>query len=148
MKLLILTKQYMDWTNAIFLDSSFFKALLDENDSFHGKSVSLWNRAENDDKYFVTTNFILDEAYTVLRIKGSFSLPYKLRDLIADNPKRIWVERVTNSDEEKAWRWFENDWKKLSFTDCTCFSVMERLGLIEVATFDTHFEQAGYKLYE
>ncbi|MFA7234316.1 MAG: hypothetical protein WC076_09405 [Terrimicrobiaceae bacterium] len=32
-----------------------------------------------------------------------------------------------------------------SFTDCTSFAVMRRLGLVEAATSDSHFQAAGFR---
>ena len=37
-----------------------------------------------------------------------------------------------------------NQDKKWSFTDCTSKVLMERLGIVEVFSFDHHFEQMGF----
>ena len=50
------------------------------------------------------------------------------------------------ADEAQAWKWFLNDWSKLSFTDCVSFAVMKRLDIARAATFDEHFNQARFTL--
>ncbi|MEJ2555027.1 MAG: hypothetical protein P8186_02095 [Anaerolineae bacterium] len=53
----------------------------------------------------------------------------------------VWV---TRDDEQVAWELFKRyDDKTFSFTDCTSFSVMSRLGLNHAFTFDADFTQTG-----
>jgi predicted nucleic acid-binding protein len=50
------------------------------------------------------------------------------------------IVRVSRADEQAAWDLFRRyDDKTFSFTDCTSFVVMERLGLRKAFTFDNHF---------
>jgi len=68
------------------------------------------------------------------------------RDYLVDMIGTIKVERVKSRDEIDAWKWFEKDWSKLSFTDCVSFALMKRLGIKRVFGFDKHFEKAGFVL--
>lgn len=46
----------------------------------------------------------------------------------------------------QAWKWqskFHDH--AFSFTDCTSFAVMRRLGLAEAATSDSNFQTAGFR---
>ena len=52
--------------------------------------------------------------------------------------------RITQEDEERAWDIFcRHEDKGFSFTDCTSFALMERLGIDAVFAFDDHFAQYG-----
>lgn len=134
--------------NRLFVDTSWFKAFVDRRDDFHQQAVLQFNKIENDKLQLVTTNFILDEAYTLIRKRVSKLESFKFRELISGLTGVLSLIRVTPKDENDAWSWFENDWSDLSFTDSTSFAVMKRLGLKDVATFDEHFARAGFTIFK
>ena len=132
--------------NAVFLDTGFFKALVDSDDDFHSQAERLWQRFMQKGDRLITSNFIVDEALTVIRIKCSLEKAVKFRDLLAENSQVIRVVRITVADEGGAWKWFVKHWSGLSFIDCVSFSLMERLGIKRAAAFDEHFKRAGFKV--
>lgn len=129
----------------VFVDTSAFKALVDENDDFHDAAVKIWENLKEARSELLTSNFILDECYTLIRMKCGLKKCQKLRSLLSDLAGEIRIMRVGLEDELNAWKWFDLDWSGLSFTDCTCFSMMKRLGLSTYFGFDKHFERAGFK---
>jgi predicted nucleic acid-binding protein len=131
-------------SNTIFLDTSMFKALVDIDDDFHTKAEHEWVNIQKQSFVLSTSNFIVDESITLLRIRCGKPKAYAFRDLLSDNNYSIRIFRVTTDDEMNAWKWFVNDWSKLSFTDCVTFAQMKRLGIRDVATFDKHFKKAGF----
>lgn len=129
----------------IFVDSSMFKALVDEKDEFHQKAVFLWVKFKKEKVQFVTSNYILDETFTLIRKRrGRIIVDNFRKSLAGDFDVKIF--RVITDDEAAAWDWFLNDWSNLSFTDCVSFALMKRLRLIRVATFDEHFKRAGFEI--
>lgn len=130
----------------VFVDTSFFKALIDENDNFHLKSIEILETLKGKDSTFVTSNFILDETFTIVRIKCGLKLALELRKYLEQSSMVIKIVRVTVADEANAWEWFVKDWSKLSFTDCVSFALIDRLNLKMVATFDEHFKKVGFKV--
>lgn len=133
-------------TETIFLDTAFFKALVDIRDDFHPQADKMWQRIKQEGTKLITTNFILDETFTLLRVRCGFFAALDLRERLVAGLKRMKIVRVMVDDEIEAWNWFVHEWKDLSFTDCTSFAVMKRLGLTRVATFDQHFASAGFKI--
>jgi predicted nucleic acid-binding protein len=129
----------------VFLDTSFFKAFVDAEDDFHSDAVRILQNLEQTETTLITTNYILDETVTLIRAKCGLPRVKNFREALV-KLSHFKIYRVFATDEEKAWDWFWNDWSKLSFTDCTSFAVMKRLGLIRVATFDSHFSSAGFKI--
>ncbi len=129
----------------VFIDTSFFKAILDEKDEFYIYAVSIWKKLQLRNVSLVTSNYILDEVFTLIRKRRGISKAKEFRQLLIDNATSIKIVRVTSTDEGKAWSWFLKDWHDLSFTDCVSFALMERLGLRISATFDKHFIRAGFK---
>lgn len=136
-----MVKKYAD---AVFADTSFFKALFDSKDSFHREAKEIWEKINREKLLVVTSNYILDESFTLLRKRQGRDLVKKFRDDLAAS-KNISIIRVTLADEAGAWSWFLKDWSKLSFTDCVCFALMERAGIKRAAAFDRHFSRAGFK---
>lgn len=134
--------------NKIFVDTCWFKALADPSDDFSEQAVDQYEIFQKDKTLLVTTNFILDESFTLIRMKLDLPSALDFRKMLASMRGNIKLVRVTPKDEENAWKWFPENWSKLSFTDCTSFAVMKRLGLKDVATFDQHFARAGFTIFK
>jgi len=122
----------------IFVDTSAWYALLDKTDYFHTSATGSYRSIAHP---LVTTNYVADEIITLAKNR----LGYKIAVEIGQN---LWNEEVatlihvTSSDEKKAWEIFvRHQDKGFSFTDCTSFTVMERLEIIEAFAFDEHFRQ-------
>lgn len=133
-------------SNAIFVDTSFFKALIDIKDDFHLPAVDIWKGIIKNKTVLITTNFILDETFTLIRVRNGLEAALEFKDKLAEGLRRIKLIRVMIQDEANAWNWFSNNWRDLSFTDCTSFAVMKRLGIVRAAAFDRHFARAGFDL--
>lgn len=133
-------------SNNVFVDTSWFKAFLDPGDKFHHQAEQQYSKIKEKKTHFITTNYIVDETLTLLRIRKNLELSLKFRDMMVAMSHSLKLIRVMPQDESKAWDWFPKDWSKLSFTDCTSFAVMQRLELKDVATFDDHFARAGFNM--
>lgn len=131
---------------SVFIDTSFFKAILDEKDEFYGKAVKIWEELKEEDAELTTSNFVLDEVFTLIRKRRGIKKLAEIRQFLIDNAMGIKIFRVTTADEAEAWNWLLKDWADLSFTDCVSFAVMKRMEIERAATFDTHFERAGFEI--
>lgn len=129
----------------VFVDTSFFKAILDEKDDFYQEAIKVWDRLRREHASLATSNYILDETFTLIRKRQGISKTEEFRRFLINNAASIKIVRVTATDEGKAWNWFSKRWSNLSFTDCVSFAVMERLEWRRVATFDRHFSRAGFQ---
>ncbi|KKS98211.1 MAG: PilT domain-containing protein [Candidatus Gottesmanbacteria bacterium GW2011_GWA2_43_14] len=132
--------------NSVFIDSSFFKALIDEDDDFYISALAIYQKLINEKALLITTNFILDETLTLIRSKAGLEKVLSFRETILDMRSVLKIVRVLASDESGAWKWFTENWSRLSFTDCTSFAVMKRLAIDRAATFDSHFSKAGFTI--
>ena len=133
-------------SSSILIDTSWFKAFIDTKDDFHNISIKQYATMSSQKASLITTNFIVDESLTLLRVRRGLKLSLEFRDLLMEMVNHLRIVRVLSTDEFKAWDWFPKNWSKLSFTDCTSFAVMQRLGLKHVATFDDHFSRAGFNM--
>ena len=130
----------------LFLDSSFFKALIDNRDKFHLMTKPTIDAIEKGIYKPITTNYILDETLTLIRIKSGLEKALQFGNFLRENRLNMRVIRVHAADDAAAWNWFVKDWSKLSFTDCVSFALMKRLNLTHIATFDQHFQRAGFTM--
>ena len=133
-------------TNLVFIDTSFFKALIDPQDKFYNQALQIMKRLRKDDALLITSNYILDESFTLLRVKRNLELAKLLRAYLIKSTAAIKIARVTVADEAGAWEWFLKDWSDLSFTDCVSFALMKRLEVTRVAAFDNDFQRAGFQI--
>ena len=136
----------MDYKDSVFVDTSAFKALMDKGDDFYDKAEVIWRGFVKNEVKLSTSNFILDESYTLLRVRRNLETAKLLKKFLINSEVPIKIVRVTAKDEVEAWKWFIKDWSKLSFTDCVSFAVMKRIGVKKVFSFDRHFARAGFKL--
>lgn len=81
-----------------------------------------------------------------MRIGYESALQFGLRLLSETTAPII---RVTPADEEKAWAIFRQyPDKRFSFTDCTSFAIMKRLGIRTAFAFDEDFRRFGKWIVE
>lgn len=132
--------------DAVFLDTAYFIALIDKKDEFHSQATKIWEGLIEQNKKLITSNFILDETFTLIRVKCGLKAVTEFRNRLAAGLNRMKIIRVLLRDETKAWDWFFEERSSLSFTDCVSFAVMHRLELKRVATFDRHFSKAGFEI--
>lgn len=140
-----MTKRYTE-NNLVFIDTGAFKALIDEKDEFHTRVKNIWDRLRNNDSMLVTSNYILNESFTLIRKRCGINTVKNFRDYLAHSGMSIKIVRVMVDDEKNAWQWFVQPISDLSFTDCVSISMMERLGIKEVVSFDKHFRRFGCKV--
>lgn len=93
----------------------------------------------------LTSNFVFDETVTLclhrLGHKAAVAVGGTLRQAA-----HVDLVRVDAQDEAVAWDLFgKRRDKRYSFTDCTSFVLMRRLGLQTVAALDDDFEQEGFR---
>jgi len=126
--------------NKIFVDTSAWYAIIDKNDRDHALAAT---KIQVLDRPLVTSNYIFDEILTLLKAKLGFTVAVPFGQKLWNQEISALV-RITEDDEERAWRIFRQyDDKGFSFTDGTSFALMERLDINTVFAFDDHFIQYG-----
>lgn len=129
-----------------FVDTSFFKAYTDTKDDFHHQALQVFQKLKNEKTQLITSNYILDETFTVIRTKCGLALVKQFKSILEEFATDLKIVRVFTVDDANAWNWFLKDWNKLSFTDCVSFALMKRRKITRVATFDEHFKRAGFQV--
>ena len=127
--------------NAVFADTFFYLALLDDTEPDHERALA----ESKISRLIVTTEFVLlelgnacaraeDHADFLVLVAGMRASPrVKIIPLASELFNRGLARMRERSD------------KNWSLTDCISFVVMEAEGIREALTGDQHFEQAGFK---
>ncbi|MFH0844617.1 MAG: PIN domain-containing protein [Pseudomonadota bacterium] len=131
----------------IFIDTGAFLARYLIHDQYHRRAAAFWKKLGLDKESCFTSNFVLDELYTLLgRRAGSDFAVQRARNIYAS--RALVILRPDQNDELKALNYFRKyaD-QNVSFTDCVSFVLMKREEIHRVFSFDKHFELTGFKLH-
>lgn len=135
----------MNLPNKVFVDTSFFIALLNNNDNDHLQAVTLQTRltAEGVDK--ITSEYVLLELGDGLSRLHFRQLASQLMDLvyrdesfeIVPSTSQLFMKALSlfNDRPDKEW----------GLTDCTSFIIMQEKDVEAALTADRHFQQAGFR---
>ncbi len=128
------------------MDSSAWLALDYKNDQHHKKAVAKSSEIKKRKIGMITSEYVIDETLTLIRHRTSHHAAVVFGEAVF-NSNIVRVEEVKEDDRRKAWDIFKkyHD-KKLSFTDCTSFALMQRMRLLKAFTFDKHFRQMGIEV--
>ena len=126
----------------IFVDTGAWYADFVNDDENHSEARNYF--VIGSPSAFLTTDYIVAETLNLLTVRG---YPDRAREAIEEffEEKLARIEWVSQKDVQRArevFRQFAD--KRWSFTDCTSYAVMERLGVKRAFAFDHHFRQFGF----
>ena len=130
----------------IYIDTGAFLARYIKRDQYHARATAFWNELGRSGERCFTSNFVLDETFTLLaRYAGYPFAAQRARTIMASEV--LTILRPQGEDELKAIGLFEQyaD-QEVSFTDCVSFALMRRKRIKRVFGFDSDFEKAGFQL--
>jgi predicted nucleic acid-binding protein len=94
----------------------------------------------------VTSSFVFDETVTLCLYRLGRDVALRVGDELRRGDLADLV-RVTSDDEASAWKLFrQRADKEYSFTDCTSFVIMKRLGIERAAALDDDFRREGFSV--
>ena len=131
----------------IFIDTGAFIARHIARDEHHGAAVDGWRRLLEERARCFTSNFVLDETFTLLARRAGYAFAAERARVIYASSS-LAILRAERADEEKAIELFEKyaD-QEVSFTDCVSFVLMKKGRIRRAFAFDGHFERAGFELW-
>jgi predicted nucleic acid-binding protein len=90
----------------VFVDTAAWVALKNERDSLHKKAQKLNKELLDSKHYYVTSNFVLSESYTLLVYRASHQLAVELGEEIRKS-KLVEVIHINEEIERSAWSKFK-----------------------------------------
>ena len=127
----------------VFIDTGAFCALTIPKDEHNQKAKSIQKQLKDRHAILYSSDYVLDEVYTLLKTRASHTTSVKFMDEL--QKISIIILRITQGIEESAkaiFRQFED--RKLSFTDCSSFALINNCGIDAVFAFDEHFRYHPY----
>jgi predicted nucleic acid-binding protein len=122
----------------IFIDSSFFVALILENDQWHDKALKLIPEIEKSQK--MVSGLIISEAVTIVGSRAGGKAGKMIYDTIKDNCK------IVDSDlsyyDSAIYTFLKYD-GTLSLTDSVSVEIMKTLNIFEIVSFDSDFDKVN-----
>jgi len=122
-----------------FVDTSAHYAIADSGDRDHDAARNFLNIAADENRAFLTSNFIVGETYGLILLRLGRIKAIDYIHLLRSGSTTI--KRIIFEDEERSWEILSqyND-QDFSYVDATSFALMERLGIFEAFTLDKHFD--------
>lgn len=131
---------------AVFVDTAGWMACADAADPAHVRSCVARDSALEVGQMLVTTDFVVDETLTLIRLRLGLAAAKAWWGQIDGSPRLRW-ERVDDRRFERArGLFFQYRDKAFSFTDCISFAIMRELRLTHAMTTDSHFRQMGFQM--
>ena len=126
----------------VFVDTSALYAFINAKDPDHD---AVKEYLENFQGQLITTNFIFDETITLVLARMGYDTAVTTGKTLL-NPKIFTMIRIRISDENGAWEFFLNrSDKTYSFTDCTSFVMMKKMGIAKSLATDPNFQKEGFQ---
>ena len=126
----------------IFVDTSFFVAMLLAKDPHHAEAADL--AAAHNREGWLTTNHVVGETWTYLRRRAGHAPAVAFLDAVDGSP-RLHPTYVAADTEQQASDWLRrHDEREYSFVDATSFATMRRRRITQALAFDGDFAAAGF----
>jgi predicted nucleic acid-binding protein len=128
----------------IFIDTGAFLARYLLKDQYHHRAVAVWEKLRSNRENCVTSNFVLDETFTLLGRQAGYGFAVqRAKNIYAS--QALTICRPDRENEIKALQYFSKYADQhVSFTDCISFVLMKHEKINRVFSFDRHFELAGF----
>ncbi len=128
----------------LFVDTSGFYALLITRDDCHERASRIMADAARTRRLCWTTDYVLDEAATLLKVRGHGHLVRSFLDRTLESRacRVAWMD--PGRFEQSREYFHKHADHEYSFTDCFSFVTMAENALLDALTKDGHFREVGF----
>ncbi|MEA1863977.1 MAG: PIN domain-containing protein [Euryarchaeota archaeon] len=123
----------------IFVDSSYYIAIVDTKDQWHKKSLELSEYIEN--SISVVSSFIISEVVTEIGRRSGGKVAYNLYNYFTDNCKIIYIDRDPLSESMEIVLKYDGT---LSLADAASIAIMDNMKIGEIISFDSDFDKVDF----
>jgi predicted nucleic acid-binding protein len=131
----------------LFIDTWGWVTIYSRREAQHQAFSQYYRRFKQQGGLIYTTDYVLDETFTLLFRRLSMPLAKETIKLLetAHDQNYLTIEWISPARFEaaKALRLKFGDKRLISFTDLTSIVVMTELGITQIATEDAHFTHVG-----
>lgn len=119
----------------IFVDSSFFIALANSRDRWHGRAEEL-ARSLPDGK--MVTELVIAESVTSIGALGGGKAGMEVHEAITQNCEVVFVDKRLLTDSMEVYLRYDGT---LSVADAASVTIMRERGVKEIVSFDADFDK-------
>lgn len=123
----------------IFVDSSYFIAIVDKRDQWHKKSLKLSNYFKN--KSVVVSSFIISEVITEIGKRSGGKAGYNLYNYFEDSCDIVHIDKDRLAESMEVFLKYDGT---LSLADASSIVVMDMLRIKEIVSFDSDFDKVSH----
>lgn len=127
--------------NAVFADTFYFLALLNERDAAHANALGFVATS----RPLVTTAWVLTEVGDALAAPENRSAFLQLLETLQTSPDARILKPTPELFDRGVELFRQRMDKEWSLTDCISFAAMQDECITDALTGDRHFEQAGFR---
>ena len=130
----------------VFLDTSYIVALEAADEQYHVAAREHWRGFALDLPNIVTTSYVFGEVVTLFNSRQRHARAVEVGNRLLASSS-VEVVQVDEDLFREAWEYFcSRKDKRYSLADCISFVLMQRRGIHEALSFDSDFEQAGFRM--
>ncbi|MBP7508592.1 MAG: PIN domain-containing protein [Prolixibacteraceae bacterium] len=132
----------------VFVDTSAWVAYFDKKDTNHENALNIWQQLKRERAILCTTDYILDETLTLLKIRAGSDASLIAVNAIIKSPSTevIWVKEKLFMGALKLFEKYKD--QRFSFTDCISFEVMKISNIQKAFAFDVDFLKSGFEVFD
>ncbi len=128
----------------VFVDTSAWYALVDEDDAHHRAAWEVFPRLLDEFEGLVTSNHVVGESYTLIRSSLGHRNAWEFLALLERSRRleRLFTPEALELDAYRLLKKYAD--QAFSFVDATSFVWMRALKLRDAFAYDKHFQAAGF----
>ena len=126
----------------VFVDTSAFYSVLDQDDESHRAAGSTWRQLLQESKALLTSNYVLVETSALIQHRLGVAALRAFHEDIVPLLSVQWIDETLHRSAMEMT--LAASRKKLSLVDCSSFLVMREVGVREAFCFDRHFREQGF----
>ncbi|MEN6481650.1 MAG: PIN domain-containing protein [Anaerolineaceae bacterium] len=126
----------------IFVDTSAFLAILNENDQYHQPAKQIWTEILLSDAVLFSSNYVLLETTALLQHRFGIEALRLFENNVQPVIELIWIDEPVHKTGRSIL--LAANRRNLSLVDCTSFEIMRKTKLEKVFSFDPHFSEQGF----
>ena len=128
----------------IYVDTSAFLALINPEDPYHETALQTWRQLIEDEEKLICNNYVLVESIALIQRRVGLGAVSILHNDILPFLNIDWLDEKLHNTIVKVV--LKTNRRQLSFVDSSSFDTMRRYEVKTAFTFDSHFNEQGFKV--
>lgn len=129
---------------SVFVDTSAFLAIANQNDPLHQTASTAWRRLIDDQQLMITSNYVVVETTALLQRRHGIAAVRRFVEAMLPLCVVEWVDSSVHDAAVSGVLASEGK-SSPSLVDCVSFEIVRRNKIEAAFVFDRHFEDRGFE---